>query len=234
MPENWLELGEGIAEYTGEASSGRAAEDKTVYFTTAIDQFYDAPSFVRSFAYRTIPAYGYLLDRSRPGWNREITGETDLTAFFIEAFGLNILPLATQKEIDRRAAAYNGEVIMTEEQQREEQRLERMAAYKETFVSSPHFEIALENMQISFNTSNLVPLDEYGTVYPTLYLKDNWGTLNVSEGALLSPQWNRITLSLPKNRDGNIVTGEGWWMELTEGYSIITDPLTGNVSLTRQ
>ncbi len=231
--ENLLELNEGLAEYTGEASGGRPVQEKTAHFTTMIDRAYRMPSFVRSFAYQTTPAYGYLLDRSRPGWNRQITGDTDLTAFFIRAFGLDI-PTATQQEVERRATAYNGEAITVEERQREEKRRERMAAYKETFVDSPHFDIALQERQIGFNPQNLLPLEGYGTVYPTLYVKDNWGVLNVSEGALLSPGWDRVTLSLPQSQEGNIITGEGWRLELAEGYTVTTDSQTGNASLIRQ
>ncbi len=184
--ENDLEIAEGLAEYTGEATSGRAEQDKLAHFNAAIDGFYHVPSFVRSFSYQTIPAYGWMLDGSRPGWNREIDATTDLTAFFTQAFGLTI-PEATQEQVARRAVEYGGEAITAGEIKREEERVRRMAAYREAFVTKPHLDITLEAMQISFDPRNVLVLEGEGTVYPSLYVKDNWGVLEVSDGALMSP-----------------------------------------------
>jgi len=44
--------------------------------------------------------------------------------------------------------------------------------------------IFLENMSISFDPRNLVPLDDVGTVYPNLRITDNWQILSVDSGAL--------------------------------------------------
>ncbi len=229
--ENALEMNEGVAEYTGEASSGRAQEEKAAYFERRMDGILTAPSLVRSFAYATIAAYGWMLDDVRPGWNRRITAETDLTAFMIDEFGLTI-PAPTERLVTLRAAEYGGEVIVAEEREREQRRQEQMERYVDLFVTRPHLTINLEAMQISFNPNNILSLEEHGTVYPTMYLKDNWGVLDVTGGgALMSPGWNAITLAMPFEQDGNVVRGEGWRLELSENYAVVVDPDTGNATL---
>ncbi len=229
--ENALELNEGIAEYTGEASSGRAANEKAAHFEKKIDEALAAPSFVRSFAYATTAAYGWLLDGVQPGWNRKLSARSNLTAFFTEAFGLTI-PLPTEQLITLRAMEYGRETIVAQETQREQERQEQMKRYIDIFVAGPHLDIALEAMQISFNPNNILSLEEHGTVYPTMYLKDNWGVLEVTGGVLMSPGWNKVTLPMPFEIDGNSVTGNGWHLKLADNYTITVHPDTGNASLT--
>ncbi|MDD4009815.1 MAG: hypothetical protein PHQ67_08405, partial [Fermentimonas sp.] len=69
---------------------------------------------------------------------------------------------------------------------------------------------------------NLVPLDEdEGTVYPTVTINDNWGVLTVKEGgALLRSDWRWVIVSKPLEITEDLITGEGWEIELNEGYQI--------------
>ncbi len=231
--ENALEMLEGIAEYTGEASSGRPQQDKTTHFEKNIDALLSAPSFVRSFAYATTAAYGWMLDCTRPGWNRQISARTDLTAFLIEAFSLTV-PSPTEQVLSLRAAEYRGEEIAAQERTREQERQERMERYVDMFVTRPHLDIALEAMQITFNPNNIVSLEKHGTVYQTMTLRDNWGVLEVTEGALMAPNWNIVTVAMPFTREGSVLTGNGWRLELSENHIVTVDPATGNASVERR
>lgn len=217
--ENSLEMNEGLAEYTGEATSGRKIKEKATHFIQQIDSFYQQPSFVRSFAYQTTPIYGYLLDQQKKGWNRTIKADDNLTQLFNTAFKLpNQQP--TQATVDSLTTFYNAEFIRTEEKEREKKRIERFAGYKKQFIEQPHFIIPLENMRIQFNTNNLFPLDDFGTVYPTMTVIDKWGQLTVNKGGLLDPSWKKITLTMPTKIDKNKVAGDGWEIDLKDGYSL--------------
>ncbi len=72
---------------------------------------------------------------------------------------------------------------MADEIKRDEERVELIAGYRGLFIIKPHLNIRLEDIRISFDPRNLIPLEEYGTVYPTKRVSDNWGILTVTEGA---------------------------------------------------
>ncbi|HJY13545.1 MAG TPA: hypothetical protein VJ304_12215, partial [Flavobacterium sp.] len=97
--ENLLELNEGIAEFTGLIVSDRSKKQVTEHFVNSINSFLSNPTFVRSFAYQTIPIYGYLLSSKRKNWNKDITDKTDLTSYFIKAFDID-LSKSTEDKIE--------------------------------------------------------------------------------------------------------------------------------------
>lgn len=220
--ENELELNEGIAEYTGEASCGRPEKEKVKHFTQNMDEFMQNPTFIRSFAYQTIPVYGYLLDKSHRGWNRSINRQTNLTDFFMNAFNIGQSHnIETEALLLQQNGIYNSATIVSEEVKREEDRRELIAKYKGKFVEQPHFEIAFEQMKIQFDPRNIIPLEDKGTVYPNIEVIDNWGILHIKKGALMSPNWNKITVTPPENMGGGQLSGDGWTLELNEGYSVV-------------
>src|SRR5690606_23749927 len=86
--ENLLELNEGLCEFTGFMMSGREGYGARHYFVKRITEFNNSISYIRSFAYETIPVYGFLLHPTKKGWNREVLQTTNLTDFFSNAFML--------------------------------------------------------------------------------------------------------------------------------------------------
>jgi len=103
------------------------------------------PTFVRSFAYQTIPIYTYLLACKKKRWNREIIINTNLTDYFIKKFDIS-LPNDLKEATDLRLNQYNGAVIISEEKIREEQTKKLIAEYKSKFITQPYFELVFEQM----------------------------------------------------------------------------------------
>ncbi len=231
--ENLLELNEGIAEYTGSRISGRTKKQASEHFVQHINSFLGNPTFVRSFAYQTIPVYGYLLDHTNRGWNREITGETNLTDYFIKAFDMQ-LPDDLRKTTDLILKQYGGSTIISEEIGREEKTLKLIAEYKDKFITQPHFELVFERMNVSFDPGNIMPIEDKGTVYPTIRVTDNWGILTVENGALMGSNWDRISVTVPLKSMEESISGDGWRLELKEGYSVSRDESTGNYGLVKK
>jgi hypothetical protein len=217
--ENSLELNEGLATYTGIAMSGRNTKELNEYFETKLADFQNNPSFVRSFAYLTIPLYGTILSGSDKYWNKKVDNNTNMGDFFIKSFNLQI-PVSLADEIKNQ---YGFAEISTGEAKREEHIKQITAEYKRVFIEKPHLEIRLENMNISFDPRNLMPVEGYGTVYPTLRLSDNWGILTVTEGALLGSNWDRVTVSEPAVISNEKVSGKGWRIDLNKGYVVEKD-----------
>lgn len=231
--ENLLELNEGIAEYTGAVISGRNNKQSIEHFVQSINSFQSNPTFVRSFAYQTIPIYGNLLDNTKKGWNREITIKTNLTDYFIKALGIS-LPNDIKKTADLTLNQYNGEVIISEEKTREEKTKKLIAEYKSKFIIQPHFELVFEQMNVSFDPRNIMPIQDKGTVYPNIRVTDNWGILTVNNGALMSSNWNKISITIPLKIEDNNISGDGWTLELKDGYSVTKNENTGNYELAKK
>lgn len=231
--ENLLELNEGLAEYTGSVISGRNKKQSTGHFVQSINAFLSNPTFVRSFAYQTIPIYGYLLVNTKKGWNREITIRTNLTDYIIKAFDIS-LPNDIKKTTDSVLDQYNGEIIISEEKTRDEKTKKLIAEYKSKFIEQPHFEIIFQQMNVSFDPRNIIPIEDKGTVYPNIRVTDNWGILTVEKGALMGSNWDKISVGVPIKNENKNISGDGWTLELKDGYSVTKDESTGNYKLTKK
>jgi hypothetical protein len=231
--ENILELNEGLAEYTGVMVAGRTKEETLHHFEVSINSFVRFPTFVRSFAYETVPIYGYLLQEKDKYWNKKITPTTNLTDFFIHEFGL-IIPADLPSVEHNIEGYYDGKTIRAEETSRETIRQQQIERYRKEFVGSPHLEIYSERMRIAFDPTNVIPLDDKGNVYPTLRVTDNWGILEAQNGALLSPTWDRVIVSAPTKIDGKQVSGDGWTLRLNDSYVVMEDYSTGNYIVRRR
>ncbi len=219
--ENRLELLEGLATYTGQMMSGRDKWQWREYLKERLKDFEQTPTFVRSFAYETLPVYGFFLYQKNNNWNKEIDAETDLTTYLSEAFGLDrriILP-AFVKQV---AEDYHVKKITNEEINRNQTNTLTLDEYRERFFELPRLEIKLENMSMSFNPTNLIPLDvDEGIVYPTIRVSDNWGILTVTEGgALMTPGSRWVVVSAPTEINGVDIKGDGWTLQLKTGYFI--------------
>lgn len=231
--ENLLELNEGIAEFTGFVISGRSKKQAIEHFEQSIGVFLSNPTFVRSFAYQTIPIYGYLLGNTKKSWNRDITINTNLNDYFVKEFSLS-LPSDLKKETDLILNQYKGEIIFLEEKIREERINKLILVYKSKLITEPHFELAFEQMNISFDPRNILPIEDKGTVYLDIRVTDNWGILTAESGALMSPNWDKISVTVPLKHDNNIISGDGWTLELDDSYSVTKDESTGNYKLKKK
>lgn len=231
--ENLLELNEGIAEYTGVVMSGRNQKQFTEHFVQSIDYFLKNPTFVRSFAYYTTPVYGYLLMSTKKYWNKEVTIKTSLTDYLIKAFNIS-LPVDLKKSTDLILKQYKGIEIIREEEIRAKRNEQQIADYKAKFIVQPHVELVFEKMNVSFDPRNIMPLEDKGTIYPTIRVRDNWGILTVKNGALMNPNWSKISISLPLLNENKNISGDGWTLELKDGYSLIKDQNTANYRLKKE
>lgn len=222
--ENALELNEGLAEYTGMTGSGRSDTAQIRHFETSLERFLANPTFVRSFAYQTIPMYGYLLHRIHPHWNLGISMQTNLTNLFVKTFPAPVPP-DIKKRVPDLLSYYKGDSIIAAETVRAEQKKARIARYKQIFIEQPHLEIRFIKMNVSFNPSNIQPLEDKGTVYPTIRVTDEWGILEAQQGALMSPEWDKITVTAPVKTEGQHISGEGWTLMLNVGWTIAKDSI---------
>lgn len=228
--EQALEFNEGLAEYTGVRVGNPAPAAQLPAALSDLSGHVDDPSFVRSFAYATGPAYGLLLDRYLPEWHRQLKPGMGFDVLLRNALHFK-LPGNLQQATEQRAARYDGTVLRAAETSREAARQQLVAHNKAKFIDGAVLILQFRHMQIQFDPRNLQPLGSAGTVYPTLRVSDDWGVLDVSDGALLKSDWSCVTVSAPAAIAGSRIKGDGWSLDLKRGWKLVPGTRSGDYLL---
>lgn len=222
--ERALELNEGLAEYTGCAAGAADPRARAVELLAAAEA---KPTYTRSFAYGSGPAYGVLLDAYGGAWRRGLDADSDLGELLAKAAHVR----ESTDSIETRAARYGGAELHATEVARDRARRERADAYRKRFVDGPVLRIPLAHVQVSFDPNTLEAFGDLGTVYPTLEASDTWGTLHVTGGAMLAPDWSAITVAAPSGSDSQRLSGDGWTLDLAPGWHAAPGARPGDLTL---
>ncbi len=225
--ERALMLNEGLAEYTGVRLGSGSEGAAQAAALAALEARGGDASFVRSFAAASGPAYGLLLDRVRPSWRTDVVA-SEPAALIARASSASS---AGASGLPARAARYGGPALREAEDARERQREGERAAYRARFVDAPVLRIALRQMKVQFRPTDLVPLDPHGTVYPTMRITDAWGVLEVDGGALLAKDWKTVTVPAPADAGTKVMAGDGWTLQLADGWRIVSGERAGDFAL---
>jgi hypothetical protein len=216
-----LESNEGIAEYTGVKLGLRTSAERIRYALRDLATTAQAPSFVRSFAYATGPAYGLLLDRTDPGWLKTFVRTQRSERFDQRLSDAMHLPELDLGRVQARAAMYDPDgKLRAHEVSRDQVRRAQLAAYKSELVDGPVLHLPLANANFEFKPQTVVPLEGIGTVYPTITLRDDWGTLLVDNGGALVRKEPREAAVSSTGFDPTTLRGNGFKLELTDGWSV--------------
>ena len=230
--ERAQEITEGLAAYTGTVLAAESAADA---IASAIDLLGNTEaaalkaSFVRTFAYISGPAYGLLLDASSPGWTRRVRGADDLATLVMRA-------LAVQPATDATASAtrYGGAEIRASEQQREQERQQRLAELRQRFVDGPVLVIAGGGSGMSDSRGAAV-IPGIGTVYfGPFRASGDWGTLEAEKGVLVASDGRSRRVSAPARRDDGTFAGDGWTFKAAPGWVVREGARRGDYEVVRQ
>ena len=230
--ERGQEITEGLAAYTGTVLAADSAADA---IASAIDLLANTEaaaleaSFVRTFAYMSGPAYGLLLDASSPGWTRRVRGTDDLGTLVMRA-------LAVQPASDATASAarYGGAQVRASEQQRDQQRQQRLAELRRQFVDGPVL-LMPGGGGAQFNSIGAVSIPGVGTVYFGPYNASGaWGTLSAEKGVLIASDGRSRRVSAPVRRDDGTFAGDGWTFRVAPGWVVREGARRGDYEVVRQ
>ena len=232
--ENALELNEGLAEYTGVKMSSADAAETAVRANLILRQARNNPTFARSFAYVSGPAYGALLDLSGKPWRLTLKPSTDLGALLQQRYGIIIH--ASEAAARAAVSRYEGDEIVTIETQQEQRRNQQIADAKKKFLNEPVLLLTLTpDVSYSYDPNNVVGIDSSNTVYPTLRLVDAWGVLTVTNGAWLERNANgqmvRARVPAPTDPSARPLKGVGWSLELANGWEVVPGERSGDVTI---
>lgn len=232
--ERALEMAEGIAEYTGWRSADDALALGPLMVIDKMRSTMTEPSFVRSFAYATGPALGYLLDRFDANWRTRLIVSRNPGALLRAAVGANgVMP--TDSALIVIAEPYGYRRILREETNRATARAATLAAMNARFVDGPVIEIP-DVVDRSYDPLSLVPLGAHGTVYPrSASFSGAWGRVTIdSIGVLLLPDLKTLRLERPASTTGARIEGRGWLLTLKEGWSIVDGTRAGDLRVVQR
>lgn len=235
--ENALELNEGLAEYTGVRLSSADLAETVVRADLILRQARNNPTFARSFAYVSGPAYGALLDLSGRPWRVSVKPNTDLGALLQQRYAITVR--ASEAAARAAASRYEGEEIVITETQQDQRRKQQIAEARKKFLDAPVLILPLtDDVNYSYDPNNVIGIDANNTVYPTLRLVDAWGVLTVKDGAWLerdsAGHMARARVTAPADLAARPLKGEGWSLELTNGWEVVQGDRAGDVLIRKK
>jgi len=230
--ETALESSEGIAEYTGVRLGLRTSAERTRYALRDLSAYVDVPSLVRSFAYATGPAYGLLLDDADRDWRRKFAAD-QLAERFDQRLG-NALHIADPDlgRLNERVAVYDKDrSLRAREVARDQKQEAERTSYRVRLSEDPVLTLPLEKYTYQFKPQSLVPLENLGTVYPTMKLQDAWGELSVENGGVLIRKQPRSASVPVAGFDPVTLQGNGFTLRLNPGWGIKPGIRSGDLTV---
>jgi hypothetical protein len=227
--ERSAEIAEGLAQYTATAVAASSPSEATASARDQLAAAEKQESFVRMFAYSSGAAYGLLLDASSPGWRRKVRGTDDLGRLVMQALVVQPASNATAA-----AAYYGGAELRTAEEQREQQRQERVADLRKRFVDGPVLLIQ-GGGRGSSDARGAVALQGIGTVFFGTYrFSGESGTLEAENGVLVTSDGGSRRVPAPMRRDDRTVYGDGWTFTAAPGWVVREGTRPGDYEVVRQ
>jgi len=221
--ERELEMHEGLAEYTGAAFAEPDVRKRAPRLAEKLRDAEKTPTFVRSFAYASGPAWGTLLEMKRPRWTRSVHASDDLGQLVGDAWHVR----GVSADADDRASRYDGGTLLAAEKERDARKQAMLRQFRVRFVDGPRLTVPLLHMSFQFDPNASQPFESFGTVYPTMTLRDDWGSLVVHHGgAMISSDW--ASLVVPAN------AGDDYTLTLNEGWSMVPGSRDGDFVLARK
>jgi hypothetical protein len=235
--ENALELNEGLAEYTGVRLSSADLSETLLRANLILRQARNNPTFARSFAYVSGPAYGALLDLTGRPWRVGMKPSTDLGLLLQQRYGIAIH--ASEAAARAAVSRYEGAEIVTIETQQDQRRKQHITEARKKFFDGPVLILSLtQDLNYSYDPNNVIGIDASNTVYPTMRLVDAWGVLTVSNGAWLERDTTgglvRARVPAPADLSARPLKGDGWSLELKDGWEVVPGERRGDVTIKKK
>jgi hypothetical protein len=237
--EDALEMNEGLAEYTGVKLSTSSPEEFAVVAVSSLRSAPTrTPTYARSFAYTSGPAYGGLLDAANPHWRTALTPSTNLGELLARSYNISLPPL-NKTEALKRAERYDGGEVVAIETRRELKHQAQVTAARKLFLDGPVLIFPVgKNFNYTFDPNAVLPLDENSTLYMgEIQVTDNWGVLHASKGALFVRENGsvvRVQVPAPVDAAKSPGVGDGWTLDLNANWKLIPQGRPGDVAAREQ
>jgi hypothetical protein len=219
--ERELEMHEGLAEYTGAAFAEPDIAKRSSHLIEKLRDAETTPTFVRSFAYASGPAWGTLIEMKRARWTRAAKASDDLGDLAAASWHVGA------SDAETRAAAYGGAELLAAERERDARKQATLREFRARFIDGARLTIRLKNMSFEFDPNAAQPFEGFGTVYPTVTVRDGWGALIVRRGgALIASDFMSLVVPAEPHDDYTLTLNDGW--------SIVPGERSGDVTLNKK
>jgi hypothetical protein len=240
--EDALEMNEGMAEYTGFKLSTSSAEEYAVQVAAWLRSAPTrTPSYGRSFAYTSGPAYGGLLDLVSKNWRTGLTPATNLGQLLAQAYGVQVPAEMDKAEAMRRAERYDGGEVIAIETEHEVKHQAQVAAARKLFVDGPILVLpASEKIDYIYDPNSVLALNDNLTLYQyegEIHVTDEWGMLKTSIGVVLARENGRVVhaqVPAPADASKLPLAGNGWTLELKPGWEAVPGGRAGDFVVRRK
>lgn len=220
------EIGEGLAQYTGTVATAKSHPEAVASVLEHLAAAEQHETFLQQ-AYTTGVAYGILLDAASSDWRRRVRSDSDLGEMLMAA--LDVRPVANAVEASAR---YGGAELRVAEQARAERRRAVVRELQNRFVDGPVL-LVPSGGGATFNAVGATPIPGVGTVYFSRYrTKGEWGTLEATNGVLISEEGRR-RLPGPVRIEGANISGDGWTVTVAPGWTVRPGPRSGDYQIIR-
>ena len=144
---------------------------------------------------------------------------------------------------DERATVYGGDALRAEERRRAAQRRGRHAELRALLVDGPVLELTPgADFGFTFDPLGVESLAGLGQVHRSLTVTDTWGRLEVTGGPALlltdeAGMIRGVRVALGEGdgaataEDGGELSGDGWRLEVAEGWRAVPGRRAGDLSL---
>jgi hypothetical protein len=207
-----LDRNEGLASYTG-AKLG-AGIDAAAFAAKTLDDYDRHSAYARAYAYATGPAYGLLLDRQDRDWRTHLgqAAPADLLAHLMR------FEPPSAADLSLASFRYGSSIIAAQESGRAGEQRTRIASLRGRYGDGARLVLPLGQMHMDFDPNRVTPINGLGNAYQTLTVRDAWGELRATDGALISTDFSQLIAPAP-NGDG--LSGPGWTLTLAPGYRLV-------------
>jgi len=238
--EHAMETHEGMAEYTGFKLSTSSPEEYAVQLAAWLRAAPTrTPSFGRSFAYTSGPAYGGLLDTVSKTWRIDLKPGMDLGQMLARAYGVQVPAALDKGEAIRRAERYNGAEVVAIETEGEKEHQARVAAARKLFVNGPVLILPVgQEFNYTYDPNAVLALDDKLTLYEgEIKVTDEWGLLKATEGVVIvreNGRFVRAQVPAPADVSTTPLTGTGWTLTLKPDWQAVPEGRAGDFVLKRK
>jgi hypothetical protein len=227
--ERRVEIGEGLASYTGVAAWANSPADAHRAAASELAGGEAQPSFVGAFAYASGSPYGVLLDDLLPGWRRQVRVTSDLGDMLASA---NNRPLTTDLAV--ASARYDGATLRTAEEARDRAWQARVAELRRRFVDGPVLTMPARGSRTSDSTG-AVGIPGAGIVFfHNFTVSAQWGRLNADGGVLIAADESTLSVPLTGPLEGTTLRGDGWSATLNSGWVVRPAARPGSFTIVRE
>jgi hypothetical protein len=220
--ENEFECMEGLATFTYMWLCTKSKEQFDSKLVEYLDRIYKNPSYPLSYGFIHGALYSALLKDKGFNFSKIDSVDFDLAKATGEIYGIK-LPETYHDVAGSLAMSYGLPAIKAEEKEIKKMIGEYTSKIVNDYTGKPNVKITLESPNFSFEADDIFSLDTLGTFYRKLKVSDNWGRLTVDDGgALIASDLKTLWVNASEvDVDRGRIKGEGWRLNLNEGWHLV-------------